>query len=233
MVKRNYLHKIITIAIDGYSSTGKSTIAKALAEYFDYIYVDTGAMYRAVSLYFLRNNIDIHSVNNVNQALDEIHLDFKFIDGLQTIHLNQEAVEKHIRSHRINNIVSPVAKISAVRRKMVALQREMASGKSVVMDGRDIGTVVFPNADLKFFMTSALETRVKRRFEELESKGIETTLREVEKNLSERDHIDSNREDSPLKQATDAILIDNTNLSKEEQLDILINHVLNHKNTKK
>lgn len=217
--------EIITIAIDGYSSTGKSTIAKALAEYFDFIYIDTGAMYRAVSLYFLRNNIDMHSQEAVSNALDEIKLDFKFIDGIQVIHLNGEAVEKHIRKKRINNIVSPVAKISLVRRKMVALQRQMSEGKSVVMDGRDIGTVVFPHADLKFFMTSDIEIRVKRRFDELEAKGIETTLREVEKNLLERDHIDSNREDSPLRQAENAILIDNTNLSREDQLQMLVEKV--------
>ncbi len=219
------LAKIITIAIDGYSSTGKSTIARALAEYFDFIYIDTGAMYRAVSLYFLRNNTDIHSSKDVSKALDDIKLDFKYIDGHQIIHLNNEPVEKFIRSNRINNIVSPVAKISSVRSKMVALQRKMSEGKSVVMDGRDIGTVVFPNADLKFFMTSNIDVRVNRRFNELESKGVETTLREVEKNLLERDHIDSTRQDSPLKQATDALLIDNTNLSRNEQLDKLVSIV--------
>ena len=222
--------KIRTIAIDGYSSTGKSTIAKALAEHFDFIYIDTGAMYRAVSLYFLRNNIDMHSHEAISSALEEINLDFKYIDGIQVIHLNNEAIEKHIRTNRINNIVSPVAKISLVRRKMVALQRQMSEGKSVVMDGRDIGTVIFPNADLKFFMTSDLDIRVMRRFNELEAKGIETTLREVEKNLLERDHIDSSREDSPLRKAENAKLIDNTYLSRDEQLEILINYVEEYSN---
>lgn len=218
-------NKIITIAIDGYSSTGKSTIARSLAEHFGFVYIDTGAMYRAVSLFFLRHNIDIHDQEAVDKALEKIDLEFKIINDIQIIHLNNEPVEKLIRAHRINKIVSPVAKISSVRRKMVALQRQMSEGLSVVMDGRDIGTVVFPNADLKFFMTSEISVRVQRRFDELESKGIETTIREVEKNLLERDRIDSTREDSPLKQADDAILLDNTNLSRGEQLDILVSMV--------
>ncbi len=215
----------ITIAIDGYSSTGKSTIARSLAQHFGYVYIDTGAMYRAVSLYFLRNNIDLHDEKAVGEALEEITLEFKIIDGQQIIHLNEEAVEKYIRDQKINSVVSPVAKISAVRRQMVAQQRAMSKGKSVVMDGRDIGTVVFPDADLKFFMTSDIDVRVKRRFDELESKGVETTLREVEKNLLERDRIDSTRADSPLKQAEDAMMIDNTKLTREEQVEIMISMV--------
>ncbi len=141
------------------------------------------------------------------------------------IHFNGESVEKYIRSHKINSVVSPVAKISSVRKKMVALQRKMSKGKSVVMDGRDIGTVVFPDADLKFFMTSDIDVRVKRRFDELESKGIETTMREVEKNLVDRDRIDSTREDSPLLQAEDALLINNTNMTRDDQLKMLISIV--------
>ena len=215
----------ITIAIDGYSSTGKSTIARSLAQHFGYVYIDTGAMYRAVSLYFLRNNIDLHDEKSVKEALEEITLEFKIIDGRQIIHLNDEAVEKYIRDQKINSVVSPVAKISAVRRQMVAQQRAMSKGKSVVMDGRDIGTVVFPDADLKFFMTSDIAVRVKRRFDELESKGIETTIREVEKNLLERDRIDSTRADSPLKQAEDAMMIDNTQLTREEQVEIMISMI--------
>ncbi len=217
--------KTVTIAIDGYSSTGKSTLAKALAEHFGYVYIDTGAMYRAVSLYFLKMNIDIHDQKAVERALDDISLEFKYVEDKQIIHLNDEPVEKFIRTKKINNIVSPVAKISAVRKKMVALQRLMSEGKSVVMDGRDIGTVVFPHADLKFFMTSDLAVRVKRRYDELESKGHDTTLREVEKNLLERDRIDSTRADSPLKQAKDAILIDNTRLTRSDQLQLLIKQV--------
>jgi len=215
----------ITIAIDGYSSTGKSTIARSLAKHYGFVYIDTGAMYRAVSLYFLRNNIDVHDKKAVAKALEDITLEFKIINDQQIMHLNGEAVEKYIRAHRINSIVSPVAKISAVRRKMVTQQREMSKGKSVVMDGRDIGTVVFPNAGLKFFMTSDIDVRVQRRFDELESKGIETTIREVKKNLIERDKIDSTRADSPLKQADDAILIDNTTLTRTEQLEIMVSMV--------
>lgn len=219
------LDKIITIAIDGYSSTGKSTIAKALADHYGFVYIDTGAMYRSVSLYFIRHNIDINDDKSVEESLDKIELEFKFIDSKQMIHLNGESVEKYIRSHKINSVVSPVAKISSVRKKMVALQRKMSKGKSVVMDGRDIGTVVFPDADLKFFMTSDIDVRVKRRFDELESKGIETTMREVEKNLVDRDRIDSTREDSPLLQAEDALLINNTNMTRDDQLKMLISIV--------
>lgn len=215
----------ITIAVDGYSSCGKSTVAKQLALYFKYIYVDTGAMYRSVSLYFLRNNIDINYAEEIAEALEQINIDFRFVNDQQIVHLNGEPVEKYIRKADINAIVSDVAKISAVRKKLVKLQRTMGKGESIVMDGRDIGTVVFPNANLKFFITSDIDVRVQRRFDELQSKNIDSTKSEIKENLQMRDFIDSTREDSPLRKADDAILIDNTNLTKDEQLNKLINIV--------
>ncbi|MBL4662713.1 MAG: (d)CMP kinase, partial [Flavobacteriaceae bacterium] len=206
--------RTIIIAIDGFSSTGKSTVAKQLADYLDYLFVDTGAMYRAVTLFALRkgflaeNNID---TKNIITALPEIELKFiKNSEGKRDIFLNDENVEKAIRTLEISKFVSPVAAISEVRKKLVEQQRRIGEGQGIVMDGRDIGTVVFPNADLKIFMTASPEIRAQRRYDELLKRGDSISYEEVLENVTERDHIDSTRDDSPLRQADDAIVIDNS-----------------------
>ena len=215
-------NKKIIIAIDGHSSCGKSTLAKQLSKTLGYAYVDTGAMYRAVTLYFLQNKIDLADLETVELALKDIKIHFENIEGLNTTFLNDEEVETEIRKMYVSEMVSPVATISTVRRAMVWQQQQMGKAKGVILDGRDIGTVVFPNAELKLFVTADIATRAQRRFAELQEKGIEADLVAVSKNLSERDHIDSNRADSPLKQAEDAVLIDNSNLSREEQLAMVL-----------
>jgi cytidylate kinase len=215
----------MTIAIDGYSSCGKSTMAKALAKQLSYVYVDSGAMYRAVTYYFLKHDVALHNENEVAEALKKIKIDFVYIDGKNTCILNSENVEVEIRSMRISNNVSEVAAIGAVREQLVSLQRSIASSKSIVMDGRDIGTVVFPDADIKFFITADKDVRTKRRYQELIDAGKEVTIREVEQNLEHRDHIDTTREISPLRKAKDAIVIDNTYLSREEQQMIAFKYI--------
>lgn len=216
------MNQTYIIAIDGYSACGKSTIAKQLADHYNIIYVDTGAMYRAVTLYFLRNKVNYDDSLAVENALDNIQLEFKLIDKKQHIILNGEDVSELLRSREINKNVSPVAKITEVRKKLVAYQRTLGEGTSLVMDGRDIGTVVFPDAQIKLFITSDIKIRTDRRFSEAQAKGLDITKEEVEENLLKRDFIDSSREDSPLKQAEDAILIDNSYLSREEQLSMII-----------
>jgi CMP/dCMP kinase len=216
----------ITIAVDGFAACGKSTLAKALARELGYIYIDSGAMYRAVTLYFLDNSVDINDSAAVKGALDKINISFKNIDGQNHTFLNGFDVEKEIRAMRVSDFVSPVSTISSVRRFLVACQKEMGNQKGIVMDGRDIGTVVFPDAELKLFMTASPEVRTKRRLLELESKGIfDYTYEQVQKNLTERDHIDSTRSDSPLKKADDAIVIDNSDLSTEQQLELALSMV--------
>jgi len=215
----------MTIAIDGYSSCGKSTMAKALAKNLSYVYVDSGAMYRAVTYYFLKHDVALHSESEVASALNKINIDFVGIDGKNTCLLNGENVEVEIRSMRISNNVSEVAAIGAVREQLVRLQRSIAKSKSIVMDGRDIGTVVFPEADIKFFITADKDVRTKRRYQELIAAGKEVTIREVEQNLEHRDHIDTTRKISPLRKAEDAIEIDNTYLSREEQLNLAIKFI--------
>ena len=213
----------ITIAVDGFAACGKSTLAKALARELGYIYIDSGAMYRAVTLYFLDNSIDINDVAAVKAGLEKINISFKNIEGQNHTFLNGFDVEKEIRAMRVSDFVSPVSTISSVRRFLVACQKEMGNQKGIVMDGRDIGTVVFPDAELKLFMTASPEVRTKRRLLELESKGIfDYTYEQVQKNLTERDHIDSTRSDSPLKKADDAIVIDNSDLSTEQQLKLAL-----------
>jgi len=211
------LNKII-IAIDGFSSCGKSTLARQLAAKLGYAYIDSGAMYRAVTLFFIQNQIDLKEEEAVSKALENIHIHFENLAGLNSTFLNQTLVEKEIRQMEVSELVSPVATISQVRRAMVAQQKEMGKQKGIVMDGRDIGTVVFPQATLKLFITADTNVRAQRRFEELRQKGTPTELERVCKNLKERDHIDSNRADSPLRQAEDAVIIDNTNLTESEQL---------------
>ena len=217
----------ITIAIDGYSSCGKSTIAKALASELGYKYVDTGAMYRAVTLYCIRKGwIKRGKVNTEKLIanLNKIHVFFRYNPEIKSseTYLNNENIEKEIRKMEVSEYVSQVSAIKEVRRKLVALQQEMGKDKGVIMDGRDIGTVVFPDADLKIFMLADPEVRAYRRYDEFTSKGIKVTLDEVKQNLSQRDYDDTHRKDNPLKQADDAIVLDNTDLNKQQQLDFVL-----------
>src|SRR5258706_3401971 len=212
--------KKIIVTIDGWSSCGKSTLAKQLAKELGYVYVDSGAMYRAITLYFLRNHIDWTNKSKVKAALKEVHLDFHFNenDEFSEIYLNGENVEYVIRDLVIAEKVSDVAAIKEVREFAVVQQKKMGAKKGIVMDGRDIGTVVFPKAELKIFMTADNAVRVERRFKELYEKNPNITIEEVKDNLEMRDYIDSNREVSPLKKASDAIVLDNTYLTEKEQL---------------
>lgn len=211
--------KKIIITIDGWSSCGKSTLAKQLAQTLNYIYVDSGAMYRAITLYFLRNHIDWTDSREVKKAINDISLEFVYNPSSQRseIYLNGENVEYVIRDLVVAEKVSEVAAIKEVRDFAVAQQQQMGKGKGIVMDGRDIGTVVFPKAELKIFMTADNAVRVERRFKELYEKNPNISLEEVKANLEMRDYIDSNREISPLRQAHDAIVLDNTNLTEEQQ----------------
>ncbi len=212
-------HKII-VAIDGYSSCGKSTLARQLAASIGYRYIDSGAMYRAITLYFIRENVQLENHEAVAAALNDIHLSFEVNGaGESEIHLNEENVSRAIREMLVAEKVSEVAAIKEVRQAAVAQQQRMGKGKGIVMDGRDIGTVVFPNAELKIFMTADPAIRVMRRFEELYEVNPAISLEEVKTNLELRDYIDSNREESPLRRAEDAILLDNTGLTREEQLE--------------
>ncbi|MGZ3919837.1 MAG: (d)CMP kinase [Bacteroidia bacterium] len=218
----------ITIAIDGYSSCGKSTLAKALAQRLNYSYVDTGAMYRAVTLFAIRNNfIDKDHVldeEGLINSLDQINVGFAFDSHTKTSQtiLNGENVESYIRGMEVSGLVSRVSSIRAVREKMIALQRHMGKQKGVIMDGRDIGTNVFPKADLKIFMTADNDVRAQRRRDEYTSKGQYFTLEEVKKKLMQRDHEDSTRKENPLTKAKDAITLDNSDISREEQLDFVL-----------
>ncbi|MFZ4545051.1 MAG: (d)CMP kinase [Saprospiraceae bacterium] len=218
--------KKIIIAIDGYSSCGKSTLAKALSKKLHYAYVDTGAMYRAVTLYFLDHQINFNDASTIKDALEHIEIHFERIDGKNTTFLNGINVENEIRSMRISDHVSDVAAISEVRKALVRQQKLMGKRKGVVMDGRDIGTVVFPEAELKIFLTADPEIRVQRRFDEMKQKGEDINIEEIRNNLSERDRIDTSRSDSPLKQADDALVLDNSGLSEQEQLEIALKWTL-------
>lgn len=216
--------KKITIAIDGFSSTGKSTVAKQLANKLTYVYVDSGAMYRAVTLYAMRHNYiskDYFEVDKLILSLDSIQLSFIYNDnlGFAEIHLNELNVEHDIRTLEVSQFVSKVAEISEVRKKLVEQQQKMGLNKGVVMDGRDIGTVVFPNAELKLFMNASAQTRAQRRFDELTKRGDVVTFEEILKNVEYRDHIDSTRDDSPLVKADDAIEVDNSNLTLDSQFE--------------
>ncbi|WP_299124776.1 (d)CMP kinase [uncultured Winogradskyella sp.] len=218
----------IVIAIDGFSSTGKSTIAKKLANKLNYIYVDTGAMYRAVTYFALEHNFigdDFFHSEELIKKLDEITITFKFNDikGFAEVYLNDKNIESDIRTLRVSQFVSPVATLSEVRRKLVEQQQLMGKDKGIVMDGRDIGTVVFPDAELKIFMIASAETRAKRRYNELIERGHNLSYEDVLENVTTRDRIDSTREDSPLIKAEDAIEIDNSELTIEEQLDTILN----------
>lgn len=222
-------HKIV-VAIDGHSSCGKSTIAKAVAVRFKYIFIDSGAMYRAVTLYALRHKLIVDGkveYEELIEALPQIKIEFKYNPAQQKsdMYLNGENVEEEIRQLPVSQNVSPVAAIAEVRAAMVRLQREMGKNKGIVMDGRDIGTVVFPNAELKLFVTASAEIRAQRRFDELTAKGETVSYTEILQNVQERDHIDSTREASPLRKADDALVLDNSNMTREEQLVWVIERV--------
>ncbi len=214
----------IIIAIDGFSSCGKSTLAKAMAKHLQYVFIDTGAMYRAVALFFLRAGIDFDNTLDIAAALNKITLQFKYNPAtLQSdMYLNEENVEQEIREMRVSQKVSEVAAIALVRDFAVAQQQAMGVSKGIVMDGRDIGTVVFPKAELKIFVTASPDIRVQRRFLELSAKSPAITVEEISENLQHRDLIDTTREHSPLKQADDALVLDNSNMSREEQLTIAL-----------
>lgn len=219
--------KNITIAIDGYSSTGKSTLAKQLAKHLGYVYVDTGAMYRAVTFFSMELGYisnDYFDKETLINGLESIKLHFEFNKelGFAEMYLNDVNVEKEIRTIEVSNFVSKVAEVSEVRTKLVEQQQAMGKNKGIVMDGRDIGTVVFPNAELKIFMTASPETRAQRRFDELQAKGDVVSYEEVLKNVQERDYIDTHRDDSPLVIADDAIEIDNSYLTREEQFNAVL-----------
>jgi cytidylate kinase len=227
----NILPKI-TIAIDGFSSTGKSTVAKRLAKELHYIYVDTGAMYRAVTLYGLEEGFidkDKFDIKGLVESLKKIHIQFKYNKelGFAEMFLNDKNVEREIRSLHISNFVSPVAAVPEVRKYLVELQRKMGKGKAVVMDGRDIGSVVFPDAELKIFLTADAKVRAERRYLEMQEKNIKADFKTIYDNLIKRDEIDSNRTDSPLVKVADAVEIDATNINKEEQFNSVL--ILAHK----
>ena len=219
-------HKII-IAIDGFSSCGKSTLAKELAAKLGYNYIDSGAMYRAITLYFLRNQVDYSDPIKILNAIANINLYFEYNeqDQCSEIHLNDENVEPYIRDMIVSEKVSEISALREVRAFAVAQQKRMGRKKAIVMDGRDIGTTVFPDAELKIFMTADPEVRVMRRFKEMYAANPHITIEEVRHNLELRDYIDSNREESPMHQAPDAILLDNSNLTREEQLEIVLEWV--------
>ncbi len=213
------------IAIDGYSSCGKSTLAKALAERLHYLYIDSGAMYRAVTLYFIRHAVPLTQAEKVAAALDQIHIDFHIEPGRTCISLNGEDVSDEIRQMYISDYVSEVSAVKAVREAMVAQQQRMGKNKNIVMDGRDIGTTVFPDAHLKIFMTADPKVRAERRYLELKGKGNDITLEEVFENLAHRDYIDTTRAESPLVRSEDAIILDNTELNEAEQLQFVLDRL--------
>jgi len=216
--------KKIIITLDGYSSCGKSTLAKQMAAHLNYVFIDSGAMYRAITLYFIRHGIDLTNADVVVEALKHIHLTFILNEqtGRADMYLNDENVEEEIRGLEVSNNVSQVAALEPVRIFSVAQQQLMGTHKGIVMDGRDIGTAVFPEAELKIFVTASPEVRVERRYQELVAKDAAITKAEIKANLEMRDHIDSTREFSPLKQAHDALVLDNSSLTRDEQLELAL-----------
>jgi cytidylate kinase len=216
--------KKIIITLDGYSSCGKSTLAKQMAAHLNYVFIDSGAMYRAITLYFIRHGIDLTNADVVVEALKHIHLTFILNEqtGRADMYLNDENVEEEIRGLEVSNNVSQVAALEPVRIFSVAQQQLMGTHKGIVMDGRDIGTAVFPEAELKIFVTASPDVRVERRYQELVAKDAAITKAEIKANLEMRDHIDSTREFSPLKQAHDALVLDNSSLTRDEQLELAL-----------
>ena len=219
------MSKNFVIAIDGYSSCGKSTLAKALAKKLHFIYIDSGAMYRAVTLYFLRKGTDLNDPIAVEKALSEIHLNFQSHENQVHITLNDEDISEEIRQMPVSEKVSIVSAIKAIRTEMVRQQQRMGRSKNIVMDGRDIGTVVFPDADIKLFMTADPKIRAERRYQELIKKGEKVSLKEIYDNLALRDHQDTTREESPLIRAEDAIILDNSYINEEQQLEFALKHI--------
>ncbi len=218
--------KDIIIAVDGHSSCGKSTVAKQLAKKLNYRYIDTGAMYRMITLHAIRNNYingTTIDTDKLYKDLDNIDIDFRYnSEGKQESYLNGENVEAEIRNMAVSNKVSYISELSEVRNKLVDIQQKMGKQKRIVMDGRDIGTVVFPNAEFKLFMTASAEVRAQRRYDELTAKNQDVSFDEILENVKNRDYIDQNREIGPLKQAKDAILVDNSNLNREEQFNLIM-----------
>ena len=217
------INKKIIIAIDGLSGSGKSSTAKLLAKEMNYKYLDSGAMYRAVTLYIIENSIDYKNLKMLKTILDKIELEFikDDVSGSYQIHLNNKNVEKKIRSKKVSELVSEISKISIIRKKLVQMQRTIGNKKGIVMEGRDIGTVVFPRAELKIFMKADLDIRAKRRFNEFEKLGKKISLEEVKSNLIDRDNKDSNREDSPLKVTSNSLILDTTSITLEEQIEFI------------
>ncbi len=214
----------MNVAIDGPAGAGKSTIAKAIAAKMGYVYVDTGAMYRAMALYFLRSNISKDDEAKISASVDDIVVSIKYEDGAQHVILNGEDVTGLIRTEEVGNMASATSVYGPVRTKLVALQQELAKTTDVIMDGRDIGTVVLPNADVKIFLTASVECRAKRRYDELVAKGQEADFDQIAKDIEERDYRDSHREISPLKQAEDAILVDSSDMTIDEVVDTIIGY---------
>ena len=219
--------KDIIIAIDGHSGCGKSTTSKLIAEHFKYNYLDSGAMYRSVTLYFVRKKIDYNELEKIKNEIQNIKIEFDYIDGIQNTFLNGENVENEIRGENISILVSKYSSIPLVRKYLVSLQKELGKEKKIVVEGRDITTVVFPDAEIKIFMTADIETRAKRRFEEIKKNNPETTFSDVLNNLKERDTKDSNRLDSPLRVAEGSEIIDTTHLEIDEQVKKIIDLIEN------
>ena len=219
------MERVINIAIDGPAGAGKSTIAKMLAKELEYVYVDTGAMYRAMGLYFLRNGIRADETEKIEAACDKINVEIEYVNGEQQVLLNGENVTGLIRTEEVGNMTSAISVIGKVREKLVWLQQQLASKTSVIMDGRDIGTKVLPNANLKLYLTASSMTRAKRRWLELTNKGISCKIEEIEKDIIDRDYRDMHREISPLTQAEDAILVDSSDMNIEEVVAFILNLV--------
>lgn len=228
---KKYMDKKITIAVDGFSSCGKSTLAKQLAAKLGYVYIDSGAMYRAVTLYALRNNMIVDEELDTKKliaSLDDVKIHFELnANGEPQTFLNGTNVEREIRKIYVSQWVSPVAAVPEVRHVMVAQQQKMGEAKGVVMDGRDIGTTVFPNAELKIFVTADVDVRAQRRYDEMLSKGETADMAEVKQNLQERDRIDQSRAESPLRKADDAVVLDNSHITREEQLQVAYDWAMN------
>lgn len=212
------------VAIDGPAGAGKSTIAKLVAKEMGYIYVDTGAMYRAIALYLLRQNVSAEDENAIANLCDDIVVEIKYVDGVQQVWLNGENVTSLIREEAVGNMASATSVYSCVRSKLLSLQQDLAAKEDVIMDGRDIGTCVLPNAQVKIYLTASVETRAKRRFAELQEKNVQCNLQDIMKDIEERDYRDMHREISPLRQAEDAILVDSSDMNIHEVVNCIISH---------
>jgi len=224
------MKKYFNLAIDGPAGAGKSTIAKEVAKRLGFIYVDTGAMYRAVGLYYINKNIDVENEEEVNKVLDDINVEFKIMDDGIKLFLNGDDITDKIRTQEVSNAASKVSVHKLVREKMVSMQQEIAKKNNIVMDGRDIGTVVLPDADLKIFLTASVEERANRRYKEYIDKGLEADLEQIKKEIEERDYRDTHRDNSPLREADDAIHLDSTGMEIEEEINYILDFVNNIRN---